>query len=150
MLNMSELPVHLRRPHLLGYNFANRGFQFKIMPSLPAKIEDLFEEISIPPNGELALISDKASIVCIERFRVRTPPALLWLETVELVRIGSRRVFRNKSALYRRTYGSADAGEFWFHPTGYEIGWKTARLLALPGKLLLRWRAARTHSRRLD
>jgi hypothetical protein len=92
MVNMSELPVHLRRPHLLGYNFANRGFQFKIMPSLPAKIKDPLEEISTPPNGELVLISDKASTVRIERFPVRALPTFLWLETVELVRIGSRSV----------------------------------------------------------
>lgn len=138
VINLSDIPIHLRRPHLLGYSLASRAFQFKVAP-MTASLEAVFEEFSIPSNSEAVLISEKACATCVERFLTRAMPAFFWLETLELVRIGPHTHFRHRATLYRRWHCS-HVGDFWYHNVGIDVSATTARLLALPGKTLLRWR----------
>jgi hypothetical protein len=108
IINMSDLPISIDRPHLLGYNFASRAFQFKVRPrndepDFRKRLESLFEKIQVPSKSEIVLIAEKACSVEIERCDVRSFPTFLWLETLELVRIGSktryRRVFVQRQLL---------------------------------------------------
>ena len=143
IVNMSELPISLQRPHLLGYNLASRAFQFKVMP-IGIPFERLFQEITVPPNSEMVLVSDKSCKVYIERLRTRSVPGFIWLETFEYVRLGSRKKFHWRSRLYIVKFHSPEKGETWYRPTDVEISSTKARLLALPGKLLFRRRERRT------
>lgn len=111
IINMSDLPISINRPHLLGYNSASRDFQFKVMPRVE-KPENLFEWISVPPSSESILIGQRSCSVVIERFRVRRKPLFVWVETLEVIRIGSRRKWRWLSYLYRGKYLKSE-GKLW-------------------------------------
>lgn len=145
IINLSDLPININRPHLLGYNFASRAFQFKVMPrstelDFKKRLESLFERIQVPPKSEIVLIAEKACSIEIERCHVRSLPTFLWLETLELVRIGSRNEYRHRSYLYSASYYSKSERKVWYRPTGREISSIQARCFALPGKLLYRRR----------
>lgn len=142
IVNMSDLPLSIDRPHLLGYNAASRAFQFKVMPSADG-IGDLFEKISVPPNSETVLISHKACTVEVERCYTRGIPRFLWLETLEVVRLAPRQTYRDRAYLYRANFYSPEERKVWYVSTGREVSSGTARFLALPGKLLYRYRRKR-------
>lgn len=139
IVNMSELPINLKPPHLMGYNAASRGFQFSIGSGVKS-IEDLFKDIQVPPSSECILISQKSCTIGIERFCVLSLPGFIWLETFQAVRIGSNEKWRWRAHLYSASYYSRQEKEVWYVSTGVEVSSTTARLLALPGKLLTRHR----------
>jgi hypothetical protein len=139
IVNMSELPINLMRPILMGYNAASRGFQFNVGSSANG-IDDLLKDIQVPPSSECVLISQKSCTVGIERFCVRAVPTFIWLETIQRVRIGSRQEWRWRARLYRADFYSPKGNEAWYVNTGLEVSATAARLLALPGKLLTRHR----------
>jgi hypothetical protein len=151
IMNMSDLPINIQRPHLMGYNLASRAFQFKIVPQsteadFKKRLESLFEKIQVPPKSELILIAEKACAVQIERVDVRAFPTFLWRETLELVRIGSRSKFGHRAYLYSASYYSKKERRVWYRPTGRETSSGCARCLALPGKLLYRRRIKKVQS----
>jgi hypothetical protein len=58
IINMSDLPININRPHLLGYNLASRAFQFKIVsrseePDLNKRLQSLFADVQVPPKTEM-------------------------------------------------------------------------------------------------
>ncbi len=148
VVNMSDLPISLQRPHLLGYNLASRAFQFRVMPVISTAgrlippVEKLFEEITIPPNRETVLISDKACRITVERFEVRSVPAFVWIETLELVRLGPRKRYRWRAYLYRFHFSWET--KYIYRWTGVEVGQRFARWIAAPGKWLYWYRMRRS------
>ena len=153
IINMSDLPINVDRPHLLGYNFASRAFQFKVRPrndepDFRKRLESLFEKIQVPSKSEIVLIAEKACSIEIERCDVRSFPMFLWLETLELVRIGSKTQYRGRAYLYSASYYSRAERKIWYRPTGKEISSKYARYFALPGKLLYRRKLKELGSRK--
>ncbi|MGH9427583.1 MAG: hypothetical protein ACRD2L_14925, partial [Terriglobia bacterium] len=115
--NLSDLPVRLQRPHLLGYNLANRAFQFKVR----SHVEDFrsfLEPVKIPANGEYTLISADKCHIAIERFEVGRIPTYIWLETLEYMRLASNRKQRWIAYLYRLKFFDHKEARAWYQPTG--------------------------------
>jgi hypothetical protein len=138
VVNMSDLPISVRPPHLTGYNAASRAFQFNAGGVRP--VEDLLKEVVVPPSNELRLISQGSWAAGIERYCVRWPPVFIWLETLQGVRIGRKRALRWRAHLYRASLYSPDGKDVTYVSTSVETSANKARLLALPGKLLARHR----------
>ncbi|MGB7621955.1 MAG: hypothetical protein WBN92_06355, partial [Terriglobia bacterium] len=127
--NLSDLPIHMNRPHILGYNLASRSFQFRITPGIRSNAP-LFEELSIPPNSEAVLISSEDCLAVAEHWREGFMPRFIWLEILQEVRIASKRSSQWKAHLYRRTYFSEREGSARFQSTGTEINSQLARCIA--------------------
>lgn len=144
VVNMSDLPISINRPILIGYNAASRAFQFNAGGICP--VQDLLKEVTVTPSSEVRLISQGSWAVGIDRYCVRWGPMFIWLETIDRVRIGRKRKSRWRAHLYITNWYSRHGNEASYSNTGVETSATKARLLALPGKLLTRHRWAQRPS----
>ncbi len=93
----------------------------------------------------MVLIAHKTCLINVERYSVRSAPTLLWIETLEFVRIGSKEKFRDRAYLYAAHFVSREEGKVWYRWTGREVSSTTARLIALPGKWMYRYKRRRAN-----
>jgi len=146
ILNLSDVPISLMRPRLLGYNLSSRAFQFSVRRQYPFSLNagaenGPFEELTVKALAQETLLSGSNSVMDVERFGVRSVPAYLWLETLEMISIAARSRFRSRAFLYKRGHHDSAKSEFWYHPVqGVDVASIVARLIALPGKQVYRWR----------
>src|SRR6266404_998341 len=145
VVNESDLPLTIDfvTPFLV-YN-AGRGFQFKVARYSADPLQT-FQKVPIAPNTETVLIAENACRLVIERWLLLFWPSFLWLEHLSRVRLGSKKEYVWRSVLYVAN-GKPLNGEVWYRPTSTEVSARTARLLALPGKLLWKWRAKKEKRR---
>lgn len=108
--NLSDLPVRIQRPHLLGYNLANRAFQFKVRPHVE-DFRSFLEPVKIPKDGEYTLISAGKCHIEIERCEVGRIPTYIWLETPEYMRLASNKKHRWIAYLYRLKSFDSERGK---------------------------------------
>lgn len=139
VLNLSDVPANLSHYNFMLYNMASRAFQCNLGRS-NVPLGKWFEEAVIPPNAEVVLVSDEQWLIGVDRCWIRMLPAFLWLEILEHARIGSRDKLRYRARLYVRWYWSSELQQAHYRKTMIEIRARWARLLAVPGKLIHRYR----------
>jgi hypothetical protein len=135
ILNLSHLPINIVLFNVMVYNAASRAFQCNI-GKLNVPFGEWFKEVLVPPDVEAALLSQENSGLTIERFHTRGIPSFIWFETLEEIRIGSRRRFRNRARLYWMCYWFEERGEGFYIPSWLDVDATLARIFALPGKWL--------------